>query len=243
MELNWLTARNNHTYENGRRYYGFKAEFPFPNDQKAATAHGAISTIWYYLLDGRSFIAPVNLVRKNHKFLDFATRSGSWTIGVLERHHPAPRLTGMDPTPMLPNLRDFVHHNLEGDWPFTPKQAFHLIHAQSLGGVIADYDRFYANAFRHLLPGGWLEVWENDLRFFTDNPEDETRLVALREWEALMHAAAAKFGKRVNVAAEQKELMHSAGFVQVDEQVFKVSELEMENIFKDNPYIYCSLRS
>ena len=43
------------------------------------------------------------------------------------------------------------------------------------------------------------------------------------------------------MAAEQKELMHSAGFVQVDEQIFKVSEPEMEQRFKDNPYVYCSL--
>jgi hypothetical protein len=147
----------------------------------------------------------------------------------------------MDPTYMSPDLQYFEHHELEGDWPFTAKQAFHLIHAQSLGGMIADYDKFYANAFQHLLPGGWLEVWENDLRFFTDNAQDETRLVALREWEALMHEAAAKFGKRVNVAAEQKELMHSAGFVQVDEQIFKVSEPGMEQRLKDDPYVYCSL--
>ncbi|KAJ5770481.1 uncharacterized protein N7511_002532 [Penicillium nucicola] len=222
MEPNWLTARNNHTYENGRRYHGFKAEFPFPDDQKATSAHAMISTMWHHLLDGRTFIAPLDPVQKNHKFLEFATRSGSWTIMALDRHHPAPRLMGMDPAHMSPNLQYFEHHELEGDWPFTAKQAFHLIHAQSLGGVIADYDKFYANAFQHLLPGGWLEVWENDLRFFTDNEQDETRLVALREWEALMHEAAAKFGKRVDVAAEQKELMRSAGYVQVDEQIFKV---------------------
>ncbi|KAJ5789949.1 uncharacterized protein N7518_006960 [Penicillium psychrosexuale] len=122
---------------------------------------------------------------------------------ALDRHRPAPRLTGMDLTDMSPDLPYFEHHELEGDWPFTTKQAFHLIHAQSLGGVITDYDRFYANAFRHLLPGG-------------------ARLLALREWEALIHEAAAKFDKRINVAAEQKELMHSAGLVQVDEQIFKV---------------------
>lgn len=98
-----------------------------------------------------------------------------------------------------------------------------MIQAQSLGGVPADYGRFYANPYQHLVPGGWLEVRENDLRlFFTDNGEDETRLVALRQWEALMEEAAAKFGKRINVVAEQKVLMHSAGFVQVDEQIFLV---------------------
>lgn len=227
MESNWLTARNNHTYENGRRYYGFKPEFPFPDDENATTAHAMISTIWH-LLDGRTFIAPLDPAKKNHKFLEFATRSGSWTIMALDQHRPAPRLTGMDLTDMSPNLPYLERHELEGDWPFTTKQAFHLIHAQSLGGMITDYDRSYANAFRHLLPGGWLEVWENDLHFFTDNAQDEARLVALREWEALIHEAATKFDKRINVAVEQKELMHSAGFVQVDEQIFKVGEPKME---------------
>ncbi|KAF3385329.1 Secondary metabolism regulator laeA [Penicillium rolfsii] len=219
---NWLTARNNHTYENGRRYYGFRSEFPFPDDNTAVMAHGTINEIWRHLLDGRVFIAPIDPVRKNHKFLEFATRSGTWTISVITRHNPAPRLTGIDVAEMRTYLRHFELHDFESDWSFTARQAFHLIHAQSLGGVLADYNGFYANAFRHLLPGGWLEVWENDLRFFTDNPQNETRLVALREWEALIHEAAARFGKRINVAAEQKELMHLAGFVQVKEQIFKV---------------------
>ncbi|KAJ5891132.1 S-adenosyl-L-methionine-dependent methyltransferase [Penicillium subrubescens] len=222
MEKNWLRARNNHTYENGRRYYGFRSEFPFPDDRTATVAHGAINGIWLKLLDGKTFIAPIGPVKKTHKFLEFATRSGSWTILVVEKYHPAPHITGMDVTQMSGDLRYFENHEIEGQWPFTPKQAFHLIHAQSLGGVIADYDGFYANAFRHLLPGGWLEVWENDFRFLTDNPQNEARLVALREWEMLMHQAAAKFGKRINVVAEQKGLMHSAGFVQVEERIFKV---------------------
>jgi hypothetical protein len=224
METNWLRARNNHTYENGRRYYGFRSEFPFPDDRTAAIAHGKINGIWLELLDGKMFVAPIGPIKKTHKFLEFATRSGSWTILVVEKHRPAPRITGMDVTQMSGDLRYFENHEIEGQWPFTPKQAFHLIHAQSLGGVIADYDGFYANAFRQLLPGGWLEVWENDFRFLTDNPQDEARLVALREWETLMHQAAARFGKRINVVAEQKGLMHSAGFVQVEERIFKVSE-------------------
>ncbi|KAH8697758.1 S-adenosyl-L-methionine-dependent methyltransferase [Talaromyces proteolyticus] len=239
MDTNWLAARNNHTYENGRRYYGFRSEFPFPDDKTAVVAHGAINGIWHDLLDGKTFIAPIEPVQKTHKFLEFATRSGSWTLMVLEQHHPAPRLTGIDVTQMSANHRYFENHDIEGEWPFTAKQAFHLIHAQSLGGLIADYNGFYANAFRHLLPGGWLEVWENDLRFLTDNPQNETRLVALREWEALMHQAAASFGKRINVVAEQKELIHSAGFVQVEEQIFKVPFDD----WSDDPKLKCIGRS
>ena len=58
------------------------------------------------------------------------------------------------------------------------------------------------------------------MRFFTDNAEDERLLVVLKQWEALIEEVAATFGKRINVAAEQKALMHSAGFVQVDVQTF-----------------------
>lgn len=41
----------------------------------------------------------------------------------------------MDVTYMAPDLRYFEQHKLNGDWPFTARQAFHLIHAHSLGGV------------------------------------------------------------------------------------------------------------
>jgi hypothetical protein len=107
--------------------------------------------------------------------------------------------------------------------------------------VLADYGGFHANAYQHLVPGGWLEVRENDLWFLTDNAEDESRLVALRHWEALMEEAAAKFGKRINVAAEQKALMHSAGFVQVEEQIFKV-RLKEKNIQRPEKLIFEHLR-
>jgi predicted methyltransferase len=61
-----------------------------------------------------------------------------------------------------------VHHELEGTWPFTARQAFHYIRGFALGGVIADYDGLYRNAYKHLLPGGWFEVRDHDLQFFVD---------------------------------------------------------------------------
>ncbi|KAJ5553953.1 hypothetical protein N7513_003912, partial [Penicillium frequentans] len=76
-----------------------------------------------------------------------------------------------------------------------------------LGGVIAENDGFYANAYRFLLLGGWLE--------------DKNWLVALRGWKTPIEAAA-RFGKRVNVVAGQKELMHLAGFVQLNGNIFEM---------------------
>jgi hypothetical protein len=55
--------------------------------------------------------------------------------------------------------------------------------------MVADYEGLYRNAYRHLLLGGWVEVWENDLQFFTgapgeENKKKEGKLVALRGWES-----------------------------------------------------------
>lgn len=128
----------------------------------------------------------------------------------------------MDPSDMqCSEGRCFIHHDLEGgDWPFSSKQAFHFIHAQSLAGLIADWEGFYRNAFRHLVSGGWLEIKENDLRLFSDN--DCPLPTETGKWLDLMETAAEKFGKKINVASLQKELMERAGFVDVKEQVFKV---------------------
>ena len=110
-----MTSRNNRTYENGRRYYGFKPEFLFPDDKTAAAAHLAIGTNWYQLLDGRAFVAPLSLIKKNHKFLEFAIRSGSRTPWVPEAYHPSSRLIGVDVTYVSLNIRYFDDHGLEGD--------------------------------------------------------------------------------------------------------------------------------
>ncbi|KAL4733792.1 hypothetical protein BDV11DRAFT_209940 [Aspergillus similis] len=166
MEKNWLSARNNHSYENGRRYHGFRGEFPFHDDLDAWSAHGTINTMFYLPL-----VSPIGggKLQKNHKVLEFATGSGSWSKVILQQQ-PGPRLTGIDQTYMPRETNYIIHHNLEADWPFTAKQAFHLIHAHN-------------------------------------NEENERKLVALRH-----------LGKRINIIAEQKDLMLRAGFVVVGEQ-------------------------
>lgn len=127
----------------------------------------------------------------------------------------------MDPSDMqCSQTKWFIHHDLEGDWPFSARQGFHFIHAQSLAGLIGDWESLYRNAFHHLVPGGWLEIKENDLRLFSDSGDPLPG--ELNRWQDLMGEAAEKFGKRVNVATMQRELMERAGFVDVKEQVFKV---------------------
>jgi hypothetical protein len=129
----------------------------------------------------------------------------------------------MDPSYMQRvDWRELLHHDLEGEWPFSAKQAFHLIHAQSLGGLLADWEGFYQNAYKHLVPGGWLEVKDHDIWLCSDDGDCGVP-DAVRQWQELLEEAAEKFGKRINVAAKQREWMEGAGFVEVKEQVFKVA--------------------
>ncbi|KAL4860496.1 hypothetical protein BDV12DRAFT_104601 [Aspergillus spectabilis] len=213
-----------HTWENGRRYRGHKTEFPFTNDEKATEAYGTLNTTWSFLLEPTHIIrAPVVLIKGN-KVLDCAARGMTWMSHV-EEAYPGVRISAIDPNCawMYPTNIN-VHHHIDGDWPYTARQAFHYTRAHALGGMVASYEGFYRNAFRHLLPGGWFEVRDNELRFLTDSPspEKEEKLVSLRRWESLMAEAAERFGKPINMASKHKALMEEAGFTQVTEQVFKI---------------------
>ena len=221
MDKDKVTIRTYFKYENGRRYHGLKAEFPFPNDAEGQHHHDCLHSIWRNIQGNKLFSSPVLPFKKNSKVLDFATRSGIWVL-ELQELYPQAQITGMDPSDMQCFEGPcFIHHDLETDWPFSPKQDFNFIHAQALGGLIADWERFYRNAFDHLVPGGWIEIKENDLRLFSDN--DDPLPTEVAKWQDLIDEAAEKFGKKVNVACFQKEMMEKAGFIKVKEQVVKVS--------------------
>jgi hypothetical protein len=219
---------HDHTIENGRRYRGHRDEFPWPNDDEALKAYSYLNTTWTYLLEdeGQSQIsAPVPLY-KGTKILDCGARGTTWMYDIAEKY-PGSKIFVIDPgCAWLWPAFVTVHHELEGDWPFTARQAFHYIRGFALGGMIADYDALYRNAYKHLLPGGWFEVRDHDMQFFADtetgDDEKEEQLVSLRRWEKLMAEAADKFGKPINMGAKHKGMMEDAGFTDVQEKVFKV---------------------
>ncbi|KAL4769201.1 hypothetical protein BDW60DRAFT_225212 [Aspergillus nidulans var. acristatus] len=230
-----LHLRNNHTWENGRRYHGYKNEFPFPDDQRTTAG-----LVWPDLTAEKPFIAPLDLpLKKNTKILDVAARGGAWLYSLLDSDdgtYAKARVTGLEPAWMVGDAGPswLLHRDLEGPWPFTAKEAFHLIHGEALGGLLKDWDGFYANVFKHLVPGGWVEIREHDLKFFPREGKEkdmEGKWDATKQWSELMDEAAQKFGKRINMGAEQKELMEKAGLVDVQERVFKVPTRE----WKDDP--------
>ncbi|KAL4909587.1 hypothetical protein BDW74DRAFT_146826 [Aspergillus multicolor] len=230
-----LRLRNDHTWENGRRYHGYKDEFPFPDD--TVTTAGLV---WPGLADDKPFVAPLPLpLKKNTKVLDVAARGGDWLYSLLDSDdglYAKARVTGLEPAYMVNDGSPawLLHRHLEGPWPFTPKEAFHLIHGEALGGLLADWEGFFANVYAHLLPGGWVEIREHDLRFYPrqgKEKEMEGKWDALKKWSDLMDEAAERFGKKINMGGMQKEFMEKVGLVEVQERVFKVPT----RVWKDDP--------
>jgi hypothetical protein len=98
---------------------------------------------------------------------------------------------------------------------------FDFIHSRDMAGSIHDYDRLFAQAYKHLRPGAHLEMQSFEADFFSD---DETRArakTAIR-WQQLLVAASRKFGRNLKVEDEWAEKMRKAGFVDVVEEVYKV---------------------
>ncbi|RDW78907.1 class I SAM-dependent methyltransferase [Aspergillus mulundensis] len=230
-DLERLRRRNDHTWENGRRYHGHEDEFPFPDDFETTAG-----MVWSFLPDKRPFIAPLSLpLKRGTKVLDVAARSGAWLYSLLDSDiYGDARVTGIEPAWMVKETGPawLLHRDLEGPWPFTAKEAFHLIHGEALGGLLVDWEGFYSNVYKHLVPGGWVEIREHDLRFHPRQGKEEEmegKWDAIREWSALLDEAARRFGKQINMGTRQKELMEQAGLVEVQEQMFKVPMREWKD--------------
>ncbi|KAL4975757.1 hypothetical protein BDW66DRAFT_151680 [Aspergillus desertorum] len=182
--------------ENGRRYRGHWEEYPWPNDDEATKSYSSLNTVWAFILRPGGDLISVPITEgkgkgRSLKVLGYGARGKSWMRKVKDRY-PAVRITVVDPGCA---------------WMYpTDITAFSCIRGFALGRMISDYQSMFQNMYRHLLPGGWVEIRDNDLQFSTDEPseEKEEKLVALRKWEELMAEAAEKFGKPINVPARHK---------------------------------------
>ena len=86
-----------------------------------------------------------------------------------------------------------------------------------LAGGIKDCPALYREAYKHVKPGGWIEPQEHEIGVDTDE-----KAVEVKKWFGLLNEASLKFGKKVNVAHEQKQFMIDVGFVDVKDDIYKV---------------------
>ena len=135
-----------------------------------------------------------------------------------------------DPSRTAPNCR-FIIDDLEKDWAYPASRKFHYIHQRSMSGSIGDWPKLYKQALTHLRPGGWLEIQEFEVRFYSQTHEGLPEDSAINKWQNLIDEASIKMGRRLNYASHFKNHLAEAGFVDVRTQVVKVRPA-MQNLLQ-----------
>jgi SAM-dependent methyltransferase len=213
----------NHTYENGRRYHAFhQGEYPLPNDDKEQDRLDLLHHIWKLLLGGGLYVAPIP--PNPQRVLDFGTGTGIWAIDFADEF-PSAKVIGTDLSPMQPwwvppNCTFYVDDS-DNEWTFQPDEAFDYIHGRAMGGSIKDWDVLYREIYKHLKPGGYVEIQEYET-WIQQNDETKETPQYLMKWQAGVNEAASKFGKPMFVARDHKKNMIAAGFVDVEDIAHKV---------------------
>ena len=212
-----------YTYENGRRYHAYhQGEYPLPNDAREQERLDLLHHIWKLLLGGGLYTAPISKDLK--RVLDFGTGTGNWAIDFADEF-PSARVIGTDLSPIQPSWVppncSFYLEDSDAEWSFESDDAFDYIHGRAMGGSIRDWKTLYREIYKHLRPGGWVEIQEYETWTLPSNPEDKLP-PSLLKWQQSINEASEKFGKNLNVAKDHKENMIAAGFVDVEDVVHKV---------------------
>ena len=207
-----------YTVENGRRYHAYhQGRYVMPNDEKEQDKLFLSHLVNEIALEGNLFLAPI--AGNPKRVLDIGTGRGDWAIDFADQY-PDSEVLGTDLSPIQPS---WVPQNLcfevddaEDDWMYN--SPFDFIHTRTLCGGIKDWPRFYRQAMKHLNPGGWIELQENDAWFQgIDGNTPPNTLLFLET----LDEASKRSGCRLNVAQEQKQLLIEGGFVDVQDVVYK----------------------
>jgi len=131
------------------------------------------------------------------------------------------QVTGVDLSPVQPDFVppnvEFFVDDIEENWTYhTP---FDLVYMRNLNGSIKNWPRLLRQAFDHLAPGGYIELFDPVCGIKCDDdtlPKDS----AIRKWSEYMLEASTKAGCYLDEPTTYKQKVIDAGFVDVVETVY-----------------------
>jgi len=175
-------------------------------------------------------------------------RYGNWHVGNVNPHvpvfierripthcpprdfadeHPEATVIGTDISPIQPswvppNLR-FEIEDATQPWTFAP-DTFDFVHMRYLFGAFTDWNAAFAEAYKVLKPGGWLESFEASSQFHSDDGSLKEGS-PMDQWAKVFTEAGKKFGRSFSVINDNVQLpgIEAAGFVDIKVVEGKVS--------------------
>src|SRR6266536_1111195 len=195
----------------GRRYCG---DYYMPNDEDEQDRLQIIHALYLYVLSGKLTTVPLSNPRK---ILDIGTGTGEWAMAMGDEY-PEAEVIGTDIAKIQPSavpLNVFFEIDdaeEEGGWTWADDE-FDLVHFRSMAGAFTDWKHIYSEAYKHLKPGGWIEVVDFDdhedlSSYFGDNGDVKT-------WLAAVDEATKKSGRSRSGDHMKEESLSSLGFVNV----------------------------
>ncbi|CZR56285.1 related to methyltransferase [Phialocephala subalpina] len=209
--------------ENGRTYHSYKAgKYVLPNDEvnvEIILDDNLQHHIYSLAYKGKLFLCPIDKDYTIHRVLDVGTGTGIWAIDYADEH-PESKVLGIDLSAIqpafLPPNANFEIDDIEEEWTFTSK--FDFIHARMMTGSLADWPKFFSQAFAHTSPGGYIELSDSVFPCECDD-NSVTPSSALLRWSTLLLEASQKLGRDIDSAKRYKAQLEAAGYVDVIELV------------------------
>ncbi|CCX06764.1 S-adenosyl-L-methionine-dependent methyltransferase [Pyronema domesticum] len=218
-------SAHTYEYENGRRYHGWRAGlYMYPNDEQEADRLDIFHKLFLVARRGELHRARFRASDGPTRILDLGTGTGIWAIGMADTYSDA-EVIGIDLSLIQPkwipqNLR-FQASDFESEWTLG-RNSFDLIHLRVGIGSVSSWETLFSRVFQHLKPGaGWFEYVDID---FAMRSDDGSLLEssALYQWQRYLVEASSAAGKSLAYRRDTRQLLHNAGFVDIEEIVLKI---------------------
>ncbi|KAF4980838.1 hypothetical protein FDECE_17797 [Fusarium decemcellulare] len=197
--------------------------YAFPNDQLERERLELQNEALVKLFGGRLFFAPLSKKAPPLSVLDIATGTGDWAIKMGDEFPQteivATDLSPIQPRNVPPNVSFYVEDSSQS-WDYS--QPFDYIHTRVTSGCWSDFKEQIADqAFESLNPGGWFESQEYDATVACDDDTLDPN-GPLATWFREIKEASLIMDRPVDVAANVRDAYVRAGFVNVQERIFKM---------------------
>ncbi|RYP93427.1 hypothetical protein DL770_000470 [Monosporascus sp. CRB-9-2] len=216
MDYRTIHGRTYHSEKHGTVYWG-------PNDERQNEALDIYHHVLTLLLDGKVYAAPLD--KNIQKVLDVGTGTGIWAIDFADEY-PGAQVIGTDLSPIqpywIPPNCKFEIDDAELPWTW-PEGTFDYIHIRHLLGSISDWPGLFKQALTALKPGGYVESFEADASFGSDDGSVTPDSPLLR-WASINREGGKKLGKPFTVYSDNLQVkgMQEAGFTDITVKNFKI---------------------
>ncbi|KAI1770768.1 S-adenosyl-L-methionine-dependent methyltransferase [Hypoxylon cercidicola] len=205
-----------------------------PNDAQHNESMEILHHASTLMQDGKLFLSPIG--DDVQRVLDVGCGPGIWAIDFADMY-PSAQVIGVDVSPtqpqwIPPNLK-FEIDDVTLPWTYKP-DTFDFIHMRWLVGSIEDWYGLYKEIFRTLKPGKYFENKESSA-IITSDDGTVTDDSALSQWGKVFNEAGKQSGKTFRVVEDdiQRKAMEAAGFVDIEEHVFKARTWPAEEKMKE----------